>query len=236
MIKDEAPGQSGINLLVQIQNSQKRYKYICPENNCNLIPEILNINSDIGKIVLKCGNNHLKIMDIEDYFKIIDEKENLTPVGASNVNAPSEIESSKKLIDGKSKDLSSIIKAHKKLLNLQEEKPDNYFHNKNIINLGYFLENESNNYFLNSNTNYYKTIDEIIKEEIKDKKNAEDDAFNILKNTYYYDLEKFLRTTDEKEIEEGLRLVLKGPLVEKLYRKYLGDFGFELLYFDDSNF
>jgi hypothetical protein len=96
MIKDEAPGQSGINLLVQIQNSQKRYKYICPENNCNLIPEILNINSDIGKIVLKCGNNHLKIMDIEDYFKIIDEKENLTPVGASNVNAPSEIESSKK--------------------------------------------------------------------------------------------------------------------------------------------
>ena len=50
-----------------------------------------------------------------------------------------------------------------------------------------------------------------------------------MKNTYYYDLERFLRTKDEKELEEGLYLILKGPPTEKLYRKYLTDRGFELV-------
>ena len=56
-----------------------------------------------------------------------------------------------------------------------------------------------------------------------------------MKNTYFYDLEKFLRTTEEKELEEGLYLILKGPRKEEEYRKYLTDHGFELLYFEDCD-
>ena len=229
MIQDEALDQGGINLRLHIENPQRRYKYICPEENCNLIPEILFINSDIGKIVLKCRNNHEKIMDVEDYLKILDEKKDIIPIEAPDINAQNVTEESRKLIEEKSKDLSSIINTHIKILNLQEEKPENYFHNQNVINLGNFLENESNNFFLNPSTKYYKTIEKIIKEEIEDKKTAEDNALEILKNTYYYDLERFLRTTDENELEKGLYLILKGPRVEEEYRKYLADQGFELV-------
>ena len=112
---------------------------------------------------------------------------------------------------------------------MKEEKPENNFHNQNVINLGNFLENESNNFILIPSTKYYKTIEKIIKEEIEDKKAAEDNALEILKNTYYYDLKRFLRTTDENELEKGLYLILKGPRVEEEYRKYLTDQGFELL-------
>jgi hypothetical protein len=48
MIQDEASNQRRIDLQVQIENSQRRYKYICPEANC-LIPEILFTNSTLEK-------------------------------------------------------------------------------------------------------------------------------------------------------------------------------------------
>ena len=58
MIQDEALDQRRINLSLQIENTQRRYKYIYPEENFNFIPQILFTNSDIGKIFLKCKNNH----------------------------------------------------------------------------------------------------------------------------------------------------------------------------------
>ena len=58
MIQDEALDQRRINLSLQIENTQRRYKYIYPEENFNFISQILFTNSDIGKLVLKCRNNH----------------------------------------------------------------------------------------------------------------------------------------------------------------------------------
>ena len=65
---------------------------------------------------------------------------------APNINSLNETETSWKLLGKKSKDLSGIINTHIKIVNLKEEKPENNFHNKNVINLGNFLENESNNF------------------------------------------------------------------------------------------
>ena len=54
--------------------TQKRNKYICPYSNCDLIPEVLSVHTDSGKIVLKCNKGHLYELDVEEYFKILDEK------------------------------------------------------------------------------------------------------------------------------------------------------------------
>ena len=138
----------------------------------------------------------------------------------------------------KSKNLSSIIKAHIKILDSKEKNPDNYFHNQNVINLGYFLEDESKNYIYDKEEQKIKTIDDIRKEEIKDKNQEEDDALEDLKNKFFVDLEKYLRKKEKKEgekkgeelieeekdnkkkveIEEPeLHLKLKGPKKESKY-------------------
>ena len=224
--------ESKLNIQNPIRN-----KYVCPEEGCNLIPEIIK-TTDLGKIVLSCGNNHKKIMDIEDYLKKIDEKKkkkNFNPKESKNVpknnSNNDDFENSKETLTEKSKDLSNIIKTHIKILDLQEKKKDNYFHNQNVINLGNFLEKEKDNYYISSvdTENPLKTIDDIIKEELEDKKKEEDEALEKLKNNYFVDLEKYLRTNDEKELKEGLNLKLKGPKEEKKYIKYLRDDGFALI-------
>ena len=141
-----------------------RMKYVCPEENCNLIPEIISANSDIGIIFLKCEKHGKKKIDVEKYLKILDGKTNAIPPSTDfDVPEEKDLESSRKLILDKSKDLSSIIKAHIKILDSQEKNPDNYFHNQNVINLGYFLEDESKNYIYDKEEQKIKTIDDIRK-------------------------------------------------------------------------
>ena len=224
--------ESKLNIQNPIRN-----KYVCPEEGCNLIPEIIK-TTDLGKIFLRCGNNHKKIIDVKYYLKKIDEKKkkkNFNPKEAKNIpknnSNNDDFENSKETLTEKSKDLSNIIKTHIKILDLQEKKQENYFHNQNVINLGNFLEKEKDNYYISSvdTENPLKTIDDIIKEELEDKKKEEDEALEKLKNNYFVDLEKYLRTNDEKELREGLNLKLKGPKEEKKYIKYLRDDGFELI-------
>ena len=221
-------------------------KYVCPEKNCNLIPEIISANSDIGIIVLKCEKHGKKKIDVEKYLKILDGKTNaIAPSTDFDVPEEKDLESSRKLILDKSKDLSSIIKAHIKILDSQEKNPDNYFHNQNVINLGYFLEDESKNYIYDKEEQKIKTIDDIRKEEIKDKDEEENDALEKLKNNFFVDLEKYLRKKEKKEEEliekekdnkkkvekeePELYLKLKGPKEESKYIKYLKDEGFILI-------
>ena len=205
--------------------TKKRDKYVCPIDGCNLIPEILSANSDIGKIVLKCEKHGLKEYDVEKYLDIIDKKQHMNPT-ISNIDAPEEndLDGSRNIMLKKSKDLSSIIKSHIKILDYQEKNPDNYFHNQNIINLGYFLENESNNY-IDDKKKKIKTIDDVIKEEINGKNKEEKKALKDLKDKYYIDLEKYVKN------EEELYLKLKGPGPEQQseYIKYLEDGGFKLI-------
>ena len=42
-------------------------QYVCTE--CNLIPEIININFDEGKVKFNCSEHGLKEEKIEEYFK-----------------------------------------------------------------------------------------------------------------------------------------------------------------------
>ena len=179
-----------------------RMKYVCPEKNCNLIPEIISANSDIGIIILKCEKHDKKEIDVEKYLKILDGKTNAIPPSTDfDVPEEKDLESSRNLILDKSKNLSSIIKAHIKILDSKEKNPDNYFHNQNVINLGYFLEDESKNYIYDKGEQKIKTIDDIRKEEIKDKDEEENDALEKLKNNFFVDLEKYLRKKEKKEEE-----------------------------------
>ena len=57
----ERPGDEG----GQIRNS-----YICPEEGCDFIPEVLSAHSDTGKIVFRCSKGHLNELNVEKYFQI----------------------------------------------------------------------------------------------------------------------------------------------------------------------
>ena len=227
MNKESEQGDVKLPVKTQKPQEEKKYnKYVCPADGCDLIPEILKANSDIGKIVLKCRNNHIMELNIDKYFEILEKKQNVEPKD-SEVEGQYELEESKNKLEEKCEDLSNIIKTHRKLLELQKEKPENYFHNQNVINLGNFLKEESDNYISDNETDSYKTIDDIKKEEIEGKKKVEKIALKKLRDTYFIDLEKHLR--DENTIKKGLYLKLKGPEKEEGYLKYLTDEGFKLI-------
>ena len=44
---------------LNVRIKTERNKYICPKKDCYLIPQIISVHSDIGRIVLQCPNNHL---------------------------------------------------------------------------------------------------------------------------------------------------------------------------------
>ena len=206
-----------------------RDKYICPEKGCDLIPEIESVNSDICRIVFKCKNGHIKDVNITEYFNTLKEKKKKEPIepeeydnNESDESDERILQSSKDTIKTKNKDISNIIKAHNKILDIQEEHPDNYYHNQNVINLGYSLEKEDDNYaHLNDN---FKTIDDIIEKEInnEEEKGKRNQNLKELKEKYYIDLEKYIE-------KEELFLKLKGPKKEELYLKRLTDDGFKLI-------
>ena len=224
MIADRPPDEGG--KVVELEVAKKeRDKYICYANGCNLIPEIIGAYSDIGRIVLKCSNGHINELDVEEYLKIMDSKENIAPQNNDSGDIEqSELFDSRDIIMEKCKSLSNTIRAHKKVLNDQEKYPDNYSHNQNVINLAESIMEENNGYVLDpNNPNYNITykIDDIIKEKIEDNKEEENGALIELKEKYFINTEKFHE-------EEELRLRLKGLNDEKKFR-WLKDEGFELI-------
>ena len=147
----------------------ERNKYICPEEGCDLIPRIINVHSEIGTIVMQCPNNHINDIDVEEYLEKIDKKmkQNIEPkesvkilesydydssdkggtLISNNENNKTNESEDAKIIEEKNKDISNIIRAYNRLLLTQENQPDNYLHNQNLINLGNFILSENSRFF-----------------------------------------------------------------------------------------
>ena len=190
-------------------NIKNRYKYICPYYNCQLIPEVLNVHSESGTILLKCDRGHLSELDILEYSKILDEKDHLNPEYFGNEDFESRendiINSSRKKIIEKEKELLNIIKFNKLILKAQNVSPNNYNYSENLINIEKSIKEERS---INSK------LDDIVKEDLENKKKEEKQVLNILKEKYYINLEKCIE-------KEELHLKLKGPRKETNYKNYL---------------
>ena len=272
MIADNAKGEKGKkNDLISISESEslnvkindvkktERNKYICPEKDCDLIPKIISVHSETGKIVTQCPNNHIYDIDVEEYLKIIDEKmkRNIEPKERIKIGESYDYDTSNKgtlisdsgsgeskdanIIDEKNKDISNIIRAYNRLLLTQENQPDNYLHNQNLINLGNFILKENSRFFddkthlinlknsmkkSNSNNpnamgdNYQSEFDNIINK-LKEEKEQEETVLYNLETEYGIYLK-------ERYQDNNLCLALKGPKNEIKYKK-LDDKGFEYI-------
>ena len=192
-----------------------RDKYICPVAECYLIPEILKIDSDTGKISLKCKKGHFCELDVLAYLKILDEEKDIYPENSNSNNQDSKnvfLFSYRDILLEKEREISSIIETNKLYLNSQEIFPKNTIYNKNLINLGKFIEEENN---------VQKDIDDIIKEKIEDNKKREKEAIQKLKD-------EFQVLLDGRCQQENLSLTLKGLNDENKY-KWLRNEGFKLI-------
>ena len=122
--------------------NNNRKNYFCANliPICNSIPNIIDINASSGKIFLKCNGNHDRekdIIDIIDYFKIIDEKKDQNPNSSSqndnkndNKNGGEEdeeknIESDKKILNLKIEEYINDIELNNLILNTQKQFPNN---------------------------------------------------------------------------------------------------------------
>ena len=207
-------------------HNEEHNKYICPTEGCNLIPEIISVHAELGLIVLKCSDGHTNEINVENYFKKLNEKKRITPEGDDIDNAgeisEADVLNSKKSVENKIDLLSDIIKTHEQIIQTQELYPENYFHNQNIINIADFIkEVKEAKVPKDNNANETIKIDDIIKE-IEAKKEKEDENIEKLANEYGIQLDK------NEHINKELNLVLKGPKTEDKYKK-LGDDGFKLL-------
>ena len=199
-----------------LENNERK-KYICPEKNCNLIPRILNVHSDTGRIAMQCPNNHLNEIDIQKYMKILDEKKHIEPIGENlDLNDSYESDNSEsKILEKKCEDISNIINAYSLLLLAQEKHPDNYINNKNLINLGNQIKNENKNISNSIDSNYETLFDDVINE-LKEEKEREETALEILETEYGIYLKEHYQN-------KNFCLILKGS--ENEYR-ILRDGGF----------
>ena len=206
-------------------DENKPDKYICPENGCNLIPEILGAYCESGSIVFKCSNGHTTEIDVEEYLKLNEQR--YRNAEGDNINNEGEISEadilgSKKSIKSKIELLTDIIKAHEQIIQTQELYPENYFHNQNILNIADFIKEEKEVKIPRDNDeNETIRIDDIIKE-IESKREKEDENIKKLAKEYGVQLDK------EKHIKSELNLLLKGPKTEGDFIK-LSDGGFKLL-------
>ena len=241
----ESPYQEAIRVdeTVKQQENQEireireieRDEYICPFQGCNCIPEIERVYCDIGRIIFHCKRNDKIELDVEEYFKILDggqkikTKRNIT--NNANINLDSinnfdnkDVLSSREVLLEKNKDLCNIIRALNQVVDTQEKHPENYLHNKNVLNMGNFIEGENTSFYATKGKEY--NIDNIIEEEIKGKidegKKALEDLGKEFK-VYLYEEEG-----DKNNINKELYLILKGEKVETKY-PWLRDKGFELL-------
>ena len=238
----------------------ERNKYICPEEGCDLIPRIINVHSEIGTIVMQCPNNHINDIDVEEYLEKIDKKmkQNIEPkervkilesydydssdkggtLISNNENNKTNESEDAKIIEEKNKDISNIIRAYNRLLLTQENQPDNYLHNQNLINLGNFILSENSRFF-DDKTNLKNSI----------KKSIPNNQ-NIIDNNYENEFDNLINKLkeDEKQEETALKnleteyniylkehcqdpnlcLKLKGPKDDVKYKK-LGDKGFKYI-------
>ena len=268
MIDDHAKAEKGKkNDLISVSESEslnvinevkktERNKYICPEKGCDLIPRIISVHSEIGKIVMQCPNNHFKEIDVETYFEIIDEKARRNIEPKENVKRGENYDSDssdkgtlisnngnnenkdEKIIEEKNKDISNIIRAYNRLLLTQENQPGNYLHNQNLINLGSFILSENSRYF-EDNNNLKNSINESTSNNPNKIVNNYETTFDNVINKLKKEKKQEKTALDKLEIEFGiylkdyyqdekLILKLKGAKDESKHKK-LGDKGFEYI-------
>ena len=97
----------------------------------------------------------------------------------------------------------------------QEKHPDNYINNKNLINLGNQIKNENKNISNSIDSNYETLFDDVINE-LKEEKEREETALEILETEYGIYLKEHYQN-------KNFCLILKGS--ENEYR-ILRDGGF----------
>ena len=225
-----------------------RDQYLCPKEGCKCIPHILSAHCDTGIIVMKCDKEHSFTMDVEEYMEIMDKKINKNSEdechkriedyvydnnNKSNNPPNNEDDSYINIFKEKNKNISNIIRAYNQLLLTQEDQPDNFLHNQNLINLANQIV-EENSIFANynkqkkegrdiSNKKELKNvnIDKIIEESIKDNKENEEEALKKLNDEYSICLEEYIKNDE-------LCLKLRGAKDEVKYPK-LGNEGFKYI-------
>ena len=233
---EENPYHEAIKVNEREKKQEKeveRDQFICPFQGCNCIPEIISAHCEIGRIIFNCNRNGTIELNVEEYFKMLDGgakikvKRNITNSANNNLDNPNKINiinnqdlfSSRDILSVKNKDLCNIIRALNQLVDTQEKHPENYWHNKNVLNMGNFIEEENTSFHCLNGKEY--NIDNIIEEEIKGKEKEGKEAMKDLAK----DFKVYL---DENNINKELHLPLKGQNVEKDY-PWLRDRGFELL-------
>ena len=179
--------------------------YFCPLKGCDEIPEIENARCEIGKIIMCCPRcKKLINLDVEEYFKILNGGEKINPEDnnyctpkntdrnpGQTENFAKKVWISRNELNKKieSKDLCNISKALNQLVDIQEKHPENYLHNKNVLNIAEYIDNE--NFEVTYNNKKYSTY-EII-EEMESKEKEEEQALKKLeKYKVYFDRKKHI--------------------------------------------
>ena len=206
-----------------------RDQYLCPEEGCECIPHISSAHCDTGIIVMECDKGHPFEIDVEEYMEKMDKKinknsedefykrdENYIYDNNHNIsNNPQNNENDPLInrIKEKNKVISNIIRAYNQLLLIQEDRPINFLHNQNLINLA--------NQILEENSIFPNYIDKIIEESIKDNKDNEEQALKNLNEKYSIYLENYYQNDE-------FCLKLRGAKDEVKYPK-LGNEGFKYI-------
>ena len=193
----ERPGDEG---------GQKRNSYICPEEGCDLIPEVLSAHSDIGRIVLRCSKGHINELNVEKYFQILDEKKDIIPkddgYNIHNIDISNAFDYSRKYLMDKQKDIFDVISFNLSILKEQEKNPNNFYCYENLINIKKSIIKE--NCSLVTEKLSFKT-DDIIEKYIKGDKVKEEEMYAI--ETLGRDFGIYLK---DCFLKNDLHLKLKG--------------------------
>ena len=206
-----------------------RDQYLCPEEGCECIPHISSAHCDTGIIVMECEKGHQFEIDVEEYMEKMDKKINknsedefykrdenyIYDNNHNTSNNPPNNENDPLInrIKEKNKVISNIIRAYNQLLLIQEDRPINFLHNQNLINLA--------NQILEENSIFPNYIDKIIEESIKDNKDNEEQALKNLNEKYSIYLENYYQNDE-------FCLKLRGAKDEVKYPK-LGNEGFKYI-------
>ena len=211
-------------IVISPNKTKNENKYICPTEGCNLIPEIISTHTELGLIVLKCNKGHENKIDVEDYLNFLKNNKRINPQGDNIENQDeTKVLHSHEVISNKINLISKIIQTHQQILETQENYPENYYHNQNIINVAGFIEKENTAIIDFEENNQMKTmmIDDVI-QEIEEKRKKENEIIKTLEKNYYIKLDK------KKYFDEELNLELQMSDNSTKYLK-LEDEGFKLL-------
>ena len=195
-------------------------------NMNDLIPEIESVHTG-GLIVIKNSNDLREEINVEKFLERFSAQMKKKSAG-DNINNEDEIKieeskilESRKVLTDKIDLLKDIINAYEQIIKTQEQYPENYYHNQNILNIADFIEKEKEALIDKNDNNNNKTykIEDAIKE-IETKREKEDDIIEEL-NKYGILLDNEIINRNE------LNLILRVSN-KKCYAQ-LKDEGFQLL-------